>query len=417
MADGDTSRSLTPPGSSGWLGTLGWAAYLACSWTWCIGMFLPVLLVRDYEVWGFVVFAVPNVVGAAAMGWVLRDGKSEDIIRRHRAACATFSLVTIVFQVFFLFAFVNGGTAAALAERSVAGDFYGPPILLPILIAIAFAVGRGWGALACWGLSVACLVLWIKHEGAAGLPPAHVFEPSLVGLGPVCVFGFLLCPYLDLTFLHARRSTAQVSARWAFGLGFGVLFLTMILFTLAYSGVLAQPPTTNLGKLVLGVHITLQLAYTVVVHAIELARGRARWTAGIWLALGMVLAALVFGLIAMQTNGRISPQLSLTPFGLSLREIGYRLFMSFYGLIFPAYVYLCMIPTRDGHSGMSGREGKQKLFVLTGAIAIAAPMFWLGFIERQTVWLVPGLAVVLLSRVLVMGSKKRGGSVEVGSAV
>src|SRR5690242_7362807 len=64
----------TGAGRTSWLRVLGWGAYLACSWTWCISMFLPVLLVRDYGVWGFVVFAVPNVIGAGAMGWVLRNG-------------------------------------------------------------------------------------------------------------------------------------------------------------------------------------------------------------------------------------------------------------------------------------------------------------------------------------------------------
>ena len=65
-----------------------WAIYLASSWTWCIGMFLPVLLVRDYGIWGWIVFAVPNVLGAAAMGWVLRSRSSSRHIliahaRRH----------------------------------------------------------------------------------------------------------------------------------------------------------------------------------------------------------------------------------------------------------------------------------------------------------------------------------------------
>ena len=44
-----------------------WALFLGVSWTWVIGMFLPVLLVRDYGMLGWIVFAVPNVVGAAAM--------------------------------------------------------------------------------------------------------------------------------------------------------------------------------------------------------------------------------------------------------------------------------------------------------------------------------------------------------------
>src|SRR3982750_3304447 len=80
-----------------------WAVFLAVSWTWCIGMFLPVLLVRDFGVWGWVVFAVPNVVGAAAMGAVLaRPGASERVVARHPGACACFSVVTIGFHVLFL---------------------------------------------------------------------------------------------------------------------------------------------------------------------------------------------------------------------------------------------------------------------------------------------------------------------------
>jgi hypothetical protein len=89
-------------------------------------------------------------------------------------------------------------------------------------------------------------------------------------------------------------------------------------------------------------------------------------------------------------------------------EVGYRVFMSFYGLLFPAYVWLCMIPSRAAgtgelHSGIDGPIGRRKLFVLLITVAIAAPMYWLGFIERQEVWLLPGLGVVLLSRAAVPG--------------
>jgi hypothetical protein len=34
------------------------------------------------------------------------------------------------------------------------------------------------------------------------------------------------------------------------------------------------------------------------------------------------------------------------------------------------------------------------------AVVVAGPMYWMGFIERQWVWLVPGLGVVLLARLL-----------------
>src|SRR5688572_14414344 len=81
---------------------LGWAIFLGMSWTWCIGMFLPVLLVRDYGIWGWVVFAIPNVIGAAAMGWTVRDrDQSVRQTQAHAVAMTMFSIVTIVFQFYF----------------------------------------------------------------------------------------------------------------------------------------------------------------------------------------------------------------------------------------------------------------------------------------------------------------------------
>ena len=75
-------------------------------------------------------------------------------------------------------------------------------------------------------------------------------------------------------------------------------------------------------------------------------------------------------------------------------EPAYRLFMGFYGLVFPAYVWLCMMPGPCEKP----RRGDWRLFAL--AVAIAAPFYWLGFVEGRMFWLLPGLAVVLLSRVV-----------------
>ena len=81
---------------------LAWAVFLASSWTWCIGMYLPVLLVRDYGIWGWVVFAIPNVIGAAAMGWTVRDADaSRQLVGAHRMAMSAFAVVTVAFQLFF----------------------------------------------------------------------------------------------------------------------------------------------------------------------------------------------------------------------------------------------------------------------------------------------------------------------------
>src|ERR1044071_797833 len=100
-AGGSSPSSILHPPSS-FLPSLLWSVFLACSWTWCIGMFLPVLLVRDYGVWGWIVFAIPNVLGAAAVGWVIRSPEqSRRIVAAHRMPMLAFSLVTSAFQWFF----------------------------------------------------------------------------------------------------------------------------------------------------------------------------------------------------------------------------------------------------------------------------------------------------------------------------
>jgi hypothetical protein len=94
---------MIPQARIAWGQALLWGALLACSWTWCIGMFLPVLLVRDMGMAGFIIFAVPNVLGAAAMGWVLAQPlASHAFVRRHLPVCRAFSFVTIGFQLSFL---------------------------------------------------------------------------------------------------------------------------------------------------------------------------------------------------------------------------------------------------------------------------------------------------------------------------
>jgi len=76
--------------------------------------------------------------------------------------------------------------------------------------------------------------------------------------------------------------------------------------------------------------------------------------------------------------------------------------MGFYGLVFPAYVWLCMIPGR-------GRlePTRWQLLVFALAVLIALPMFWMGFIQRQLIWLLPGVAIVLLARVMIPAQAPR----------
>lgn len=375
---------------------LVWAAYLASSWTWCIGMFLPVLLIRDFGWWGFVAFGVPNVLGAAAMGWVLaRPGSSESLVGRHAGAMRCFSLVTIAFQLFFAL-FMVAAAASLLHAGVLAAAFF-------LLAAFGAATLRPPTLAAC--ATIASLALAVAFVALSRSPLEAAFaqgaRPELprrdvLFLAPVCAFGFLLCPYLDLTFHRARQVLSPRPARAAFGFGFGVLFPTMILFTALYSPVFLSPIARLAPAAVVLAHILLQTGITAGLHARELA-------APLW----QTSRCGRLTVIAATTATLAIWALLMPPFGgggdaVLVHRIGseegtYRLFMAFYGLVFPAYVYLCM-----------GRAARSRSAVRSWALAVglAAPMFWKGFLDRETWWLAPGLAVVLLARLFARPSAR-----------
>jgi hypothetical protein len=379
---------MTPPPTTPALWrTFQWAAFLACSWTWCIGMFLPVLLLRDFGILGYAAFFVPNIIGAAAMGWVLRSGDaSRRLVGEHLTACRAFSMVTASFQLFFGAWLLTSIAGAWLPMTAVA------TITLALLIASRSSLRT---AVSLWLLSAAALVTLLFTGDAC--PPASLRAGELplldvLYLAPACVFGFMLCPYLDMTF-HSAAQGAGDRRRAAFTLGFGALFAAMILFTLLYARFLQTRPTLAAAgpPWVLGIivaHIAAQLVYTFALHHTYLresapaARNR---PAALYPAL----------LIISGAAGALAPRLPAA-WGLSFGELIYRTFMATYGLLFPAYVWICMIP-RHGNSGLT----REKLRVWALAVGIALPMFAAGFLMRHTFWLAPGLTVVLLARLLV----------------
>lgn len=393
---------------------LGIGSFLAASWTWCIGMFLPVLLYRDLGVWSFLVFAVPNCVGAALMGYVLRrPGASEQMVRAHTAACVWFSRVTVAFHAFFLMWIVGREGSAA-------------PVILGFLVNIAVNLlstrlgWTGWApAVMTYLTSIACACVMALSGGLMAHPATPPILPAtdLLWLAPVCIFGFLFCPYLDLTFHAARRTLPGAAGTRAFVLGFGGLFFAMIILTLAYAGMfLRADPTFGLGGHVaageiqrifglaavsgLFVHIASQAAFTMHAHLGMVSRTTSGST---WrmdpVSLACVILPMLLGLAAP----------SLPDFGgryalagsMSGGETIYRSFMAFYGLVFPAYVWICVLPA------WNARPTRGQVLAFAAAVGIATPMFYMGFIERQMVWLGPGLGVVLTARLFAgLGGKR-----------
>ena len=373
------------------LAPLLWAIYLASSWTWCIGMCMPALLARDFGLAGFLVFAVPNAIGAAAMGWVLASPEAAvRFARTHVHAARAFSLVTIAYQAYFLgvlLTFFPGVHAAWL------GGLFALALLPWVFVR---SIGRALTlSAAAYAVSLAAAGVLALRGGLDWSDNAQgAFATGLLWLAPVSVFGFALCPYLDLTFLRARASLSPNAGRAAFALGFLVLFFAMIVVTYLARGPLIAGFAVGAVLLVLAlpyaVHVVCQLACTIGLHARELDSASGVGAAGRRpVRLGMVVGFALVGAAAA---------LGPTVLGMDTREIGYRVFLSAYGVLFPAYVWLLAIPTRDGHRGIGGPLGRRKLRVWLGAVAIATPAFAMGFLAREEAYLIPGILVLLLSR-------------------
>ena len=378
MTDAGLIESSPAPRSS----ALAWAAYLGASWTWCIGMFLPVILVRDYGPWGWVIFAVPNCVGAAAMGWLMRSaGQSRDYADRHAAAGLLFGYVTIAFQVFFALWMIPR-LIGPIAGGGLAGTLVGfvPAV---VLIQLAFTPVGGDRRLTLGG--AAALVVSVVLLGLAALRGALVMpEPftasaaDLLGLTCVCLLGFTTCPYLDLTFHRARMSTTVSGGRLAFGVGFCVLFAAMVVGTLLYATNFYR--LTGVAAALVGTHVALQMAYTVNLHAIEIGRRAQRFDGpGVRTWTGLALAvALLAGL-----GGRFADAHGLHYGRLGVGELGYRGFLAFYGLLFPAYVLLAV----------GGRRVSPTAWAAVSAAGL--PFYWIAFMEGRLGWGVVGAAVVV----------------------
>lgn len=362
------------------LAALGWGFYLAVSWTWVIGMILPALMLRDFGWWGLAVFLVPNAIGAALMGTVLRDAESAKRLRlRHKEAIGLFSIVTIAFHLYVLgaIAMLLPRTMGLLVVCVVAAGLW----FIALLRGERFGHLRGAAAMV-WLTSVALAVVYIAWGGSDRLleaaPYATNFSRDLLMLAPVVVFGFVLCPYLDATFLRARMETSPAGGRAGFAFGFLGPFVVMIGFTALYS-VAITSGYDDLWIIVM-FHLFLQSAFTVSVHSREGFGKRG----GLLPSVALAVAAIV--LAWLLPKGPI-------PWADNMlgREVVYRLFMSAYGLFFPAYVLFAVVPDamKMGPLPKAGRA------VTAVTIAAVLPLYTLGFIARQEQWLPLALGLLL----------------------
>lgn len=357
------------------------ACFLAASWTWCIGMWLPVLLIGDAGWVAWVAFAIPNVVGAASVGFVLTSDGARAFGERHVVACRWFSIVTILFHLSFL----SWMCAWALAFVGVA---WLGPVIATVALLLATLLGqmqaRFWGALAAAVLviSLSCFAIaWATTDGRAIAlppgPPPGVRPVEALWMAPVLAFGFLTCPFLDLTILRTRVETPGRAGHRAFAIGFGVFFLAMIVGTLLYANSVLE----RWFSLALLGHFFAQSVFTMGAHIRELnERGFVlalrhpedrfrRFASG---AMFVALATLAISTALARLEGwdRSLYDLNLSP----------------YALLFPAYVWIVAVPRT--HSGRS-------LLLFGAAVLLASPLLWMGAIERVWPWLAPAVALPL----------------------
>ncbi len=370
---GRVPENETAPPSSLWM-TLAWAGYLGASWTWVIGMFFPALLLRDHGILGFLAFAIPNVLGAAAMAWwVANREASIHIVGVHRRAALGFSDVTIMFHAFGLTCLVS--------------PLLGwPGVVAAVVIALlVWAINaRYLRVTALLGLISVLVSAAVVYRFMEAVKPAEPLDLSispqatadLIWLVPVLAGGFLLCPYLDMTFHRARQNTTAATGRLAFSLGFAGVFMGMILLSLWYApqiiGLFGEGLPADRSQAIwlwLGIHFVLQTGYTVGLHLHEITTHRGGHGVFRVIVFSIVAAAgglWVYGAPEAEAGARI--------------ETGYRFFLLAYGLLFPAYVVICMIPNRRG---VELRVAWRACLV---TVLLAGPMAYLGFVGGSNPW-------------------------------
>jgi hypothetical protein len=145
----------------------------------------------------------------------------------------------------------------------------------------------------------------------------------------------------------------------------------MIILTLLYAPLVITrfvptmiPPAT-LAVWLIGIHVAVQAGFTIAAHVRYAGRRFAeipmeQATVLILLTLGLLVGAFI--VVAREAVYR----------GMSGAELSYRLFMAFYGLVFPAYAWICMVPTRglarsrDGGDDVHPRDADCGADVLDG---------------------------------------------------
>ena len=357
---------------------VGWGLYCASSWTWSIGIFLPILMLTLWGWNGYWVFAIPNVLGCAAFGYVLNRRRSRAMVNAHAPAMRWFSFATVVYQVFFI---------AWATDMFILDDTQWPEAAWPILgttltlVACAAAIAlRGdlfwrWFAACATIAAVILFAILVDFTGGWGEATGSETNRSLLAAAPIIAAGFLLTPYLDATFHRALRHSPS---RHSFAI-FGVVFA----FMLACSALAFDPKT--IGPYLLPavfIQWIIQLVFTTGVHLREIAALPHRRIGASLVCLVAIVLGTVLGL----------PEIA--------EESVYLGLLGLYAIPFPIYVIAAF---RAGIERKLCLKAVTAILVLSAALA---PLGWLGFVDRKTDLLLVVVVLVVLGG-LVIGQISR----------
>lgn len=298
--------------------------YLASSWLWCIGAFVPVILITDFSAGTLLPFLVLNILGASWFGFYFSQNrvKQKQFVERHRSALKSFSYVTMAYQLFFV--------------TWISAELNQPWLIAVVFVLImTFLYLRNWIANIAVLLFLVSLGLLINYLSNSLAPfPDLSLDLNSLNIALPLALGFLLTPYLDLTF-H-RAFTQSKNPRSVFAIGFGMLFLTLIVFSISYAQEVAMwfaSGTFTVSLYPVIAFMLLQLAFTTAVHAQESERHK-----GIALP-KQILMILAFVIVAGSVMFNL-PEPLIPWINLSLGEVIYKSFLFMYGLVFPLWLIL-----------------------------------------------------------------------------
>jgi hypothetical protein len=336
-------------------------------------MYLPRIMIDQYGWPGFIAFAAPNVLGCAGFGYIVKNRvRSEAMVIRHRGAMTWFSAVTVAFHMFFIVYLLSEVTP-------LAGDVAWLPLLTAGIVwalgvVLSFLPNRDWLWLSAVVYAISLVTLFTIGFGVLDdiQWTGWNHSASLAWLTPTLCFGFLLCPYLDLTFHRAIQNSPN---RHAFAI-FGAAFLVMLVLTVC---LWFTPFAARLLPTIGLIHILVQSVFTVGAHLREIRAWKAigddsrRW---------FVMALPLLGSMIMPVSWLFIERTDVGE-GMYLR------FLVFYGLLFPAYVLLFI------WRWQARTVVRHGTLLLAGLLMVSLPLYELGFLHRRTWLLAIPLAVML----------------------